>query len=150
LCYTATTDNAAQKPSPGPGLLSSELPVLDPMRLVRRPPQPFLAVFLVIGIVPFEPHNAAVPLKSQDVGCDPIQKPPVMADDDRTAAEIFQGLPPSARRVFTSRSLVGSSNKSTLAPDFSIRARWTRLRSPPDRTPTFFCWSDPAKLKRAT
>src|SRR6185369_16977098 len=52
----------------------------------------------------------------------------------------------SARRVSTSRSLVGSSSSSTLAPDFSIFARCTRLRSPPDSWPTFFCWSAPLKL----
>ena len=41
----------------------------------------------------------------------------------------------SARSVSTSRSLVGSSSSSTLAPDFSILARCTRLRSPPESVP---------------
>src|SRR5467141_137508 len=52
----------------------------------------------------------------------------------------------SARNVSTSRSLVGSSSNSTLAPDLSILARCTRLRSPPESWPTFFCWSAPLKL----
>ncbi len=45
----------------------------------------------------------------------------------------------SARSVSTSRSFVGSSSRSTLCSTFSIFARCTRLRSPPDRMPTFFC-----------
>src|SRR5262245_8471112 len=52
----------------------------------------------------------------------------------------------SARSVSTSRSFVGSSRSSTLAPLFSIFARWTRFRSPPDSFPTGFCWSPPLKL----
>ena len=35
-------------------------------------------------------------------------------------------------------------------PRRSSLARWTRFRSPPERTPTFFCWSVPVKLNRAT
>ncbi len=35
-------------------------------------------------------------------------------------------------------------------PAFSSLARCTRLRSPPDRSPTRFCWSEPLKLKRPT
>ena len=54
-----------------------------------------------------------------------------------------------ARSVSTSRSLVGSSSSSTLPPVFSTLARWTRLRSPPERSPTRFCWSLPLKLKLA-
>ena len=37
------------------------------------------------------------------------------------------------RIVSTSKSLVGSSIKSTLPPDLSSFASWTRLRSPPLR-----------------
>jgi hypothetical protein len=33
---------------------------------------------------------------------------------------------------------------------FSILARWTRLRSPPEICPTFCCCWPPEKLKRAT
>ena len=32
----------------------------------------------------------------------------------------------------------------------STLARCTRLRSPPESTPTFFCWSEPLKLNDAT
>ena len=40
----------------------------------------------------------------------------------------------SARSVSTSRSFVGSSSSSTLPPERSSFARWTRLRSPPLRS----------------
>ena len=46
-------------------------------------------------------------------------------------------------------SLVGSSSSSTLPSSLSAMARWRRLRSPPLRTPIFFSWSAPVKLKRA-
>ena len=49
----------------------------------------------------------------------------------------------------TSRSLVGSSSSSRLPPLFSSFARCTRLRSPPERSFTFFCWSAPLKLNAA-
>ena len=52
----------------------------------------------------------------------------------------------SARSVSTSRSLVGSSSSSTLPPLRSSFARCTRFRSPPERSPTGFCWSPPLKL----
>src|SRR4029077_637998 len=52
----------------------------------------------------------------------------------------------SARSVSTSRSFVGSSSRSTLPPLRRSFARCTRLRSPPERSPTRFCWSPPRKL----
>src|SRR5881392_2522277 len=58
----------------------------------------------------------------------------------------FSSASSSARRVLTSRSFVGSSRSSTFAPSLSIFARWTRFRSPPERLPTFFCWSWPKKV----
>src|SRR5581483_1928063 len=56
----------------------------------------------------------------------------------------------SARSVSTSRSFVGSSRRSTLPPLRSSFARCTRLRSPPERSPTRFCWSPPLKLNHDT
>ena len=37
-----------------------------------------------------------------------------------------------------------------LPPILSVSARLSRLRSPPDRTPAFFCWSGPLKPNEAT
>src|SRR5438270_6977685 len=45
----------------------------------------------------------------------------------------------SARSVSTSRSLVGSSSRRTLPPARRSFARWTRFRSPPERSETRFC-----------
>src|SRR5207237_838418 len=56
----------------------------------------------------------------------------------------------SARSVSTSRSFVGSSSRSTLPPLRSSFARCTRLRSPPERSDTRFCWSEPLKLNQET
>ena len=52
----------------------------------------------------------------------------------------------SARSVVTSKSFVGSSSISTFPPDVSVFASCRRLRSPPDKSPTFFCWSELLKL----
>ena len=54
----------------------------------------------------------------------------------------------SARSVSTSRSFVGSSSSSRLPPQRRSFARWTRFRSPPERSPTRFCWSEPLKLNQ--
>mmetsp|Transcript_45298 Transcript_45298/g.107422 ORF Transcript_45298/g.107422 Transcript_45298/m.107422 type:complete len:200 (+) Transcript_45298:283-882(+) len=48
-----------------------------------------------------------------------------------------------ARRVSTSRSLVGSSSSSRFPLSLRVMASWRRLRSPPERSPTFFCWLAP-------
>ena len=56
----------------------------------------------------------------------------------------------NARKVFTSISLVGSSNKSTFPPSFKVMAKCTRLRSPPESTLTFLPWSLPPKLNLET
>ncbi len=60
----------------------------------------------------------------------------------------FSRASSSARKVLTSKSLVGSSKSNTLPPSLSAMARWSRFRSPPERTPTFLLWSPPAKLNR--
>ncbi len=56
----------------------------------------------------------------------------------------------SARSVSTSRSFVGSSSSSRLPPERRSLARCRRLRSPPERSETRFCWSPPRKLNDAT
>ena len=64
---------------------------------------------------------------------------------DVTSTQPGYSIMPSSRErsVSTSRSLVGSSSRMTLAPFLSILAKCTRLRSPPESCPTFFCWSPP-------
>mmetsp|Transcript_28654 Transcript_28654/g.93031 ORF Transcript_28654/g.93031 Transcript_28654/m.93031 type:complete len:267 (-) Transcript_28654:850-1650(-) len=55
----------------------------------------------------------------------------------------------SDRRVSTSKSFVGSSKRSTLTPDLSVFAKCTRLRSPPDKSPTSFSCAEPLMLNAA-
>mmetsp|Transcript_5668 Transcript_5668/g.19080 ORF Transcript_5668/g.19080 Transcript_5668/m.19080 type:complete len:271 (-) Transcript_5668:1128-1940(-) len=67
---------------------------------------------------------------------------------EMTKAQPFQESKASskARKVATSKSFVGSSSKRQLPPEVNTRASWRRLRSPPERSPTFFCWSEDLKL----
>src|SRR6478736_5390094 len=49
-------------------------------------------VLLVVLEVAFEPFDVALAFEGQDVGCDAVEEPSVMADDDGAAGEIFQRL----------------------------------------------------------
>jgi len=122
--------------------------VFDAVRLVGFGAEATAAVGFVIGVVALEPHRLAVALEGEDVGGDAVQEPAVVGDDDGAAGIVEERLFKRAQRVDV-KIVVGSSRRSRLAPSFSIFARWTRLRSPPDNCPTFFCWSEPRKLKSA-
>src|SRR3989339_1172696 len=78
---------------------SRQLPVLDPVGLAGRRAEARLAVRFVLGIVPLEPDNGAVPLKGEDVRREPVEKPAVVADDDRAAGKILQRLFEGPHRV---------------------------------------------------
>src|SRR5690242_7909152 len=54
--------------------------------------EPPLLVFLVIGEIALEPLDVALALERQHVGGDAVQKPAVVADDDRAAGEILERL----------------------------------------------------------
>jgi len=71
-----------------------------------------------------------------------------MADHQDAAGEFKEGVFQRPQGVHV-QSFEGSSRSRTFAFDFSVLARWRRLRSPPERAPTFFCWSCPEKLNRA-
>ena len=109
------------------------------VRLIRIRALPAPQVRIVLLEVPLEPHRLRVPLERQNVRRNPIEKPPIVRDHHRAPREIEQALPRAPRSVSTSRSFVGSSSSSTLPPDFNSFARCSRFRSPPDRSPTFFC-----------
>ena len=114
-----------------------QLAVLDAMRLVGVLSQAALLVGLVIGEGALEPHRLGIALEREDMGNDAVEEPAIVRDDDRAAAEVEQRLSSSARRVSTSRSLVGSSSSSRLPPLFKESfARCTQLRSPPERSAT--------------
>ena len=73
-----------------------------------------------------------------------------VADNGSSARVVLGTTSSSARRVSTSRSFVGSSSRRTLPPLRRSLARCTRFRSPPERSPTRFCWSPPLKLNHDT
>jgi hypothetical protein len=119
------------------------------MRLVGGGAELLAPERLVVGDVALEEADLAVALEGQDVR-------PMRSRNQRswlmTTTQPGNDSSPasSARNVSTSRSLVGSSSSSTLPPDWSSLARWTRFLSPPDSAPTSFCWSVPRKLKLDT
>ncbi len=88
----------------------------------------------------------AVALKREDVGCDAVEEPAVMADDHGAAGVILQRFFERAQgfHVEIVVWLVEQQDIRALLQDL---ARCTRLRSPPESMPTFFCWSPPLKLK---
>jgi hypothetical protein len=50
------------------------------MGLIRRSSKATPSISLILGIVSFEPDDGAIAFKRQDMGCDPIEEPAVMAD----------------------------------------------------------------------
>src|SRR4030042_3261160 len=84
---------------PGYRLLDpGELAVFDPVRLGGRGAKAGLPVRLGLGVVSVKPDGRALPLEGQDGRGGPVQEPAVVADDDRAAAEILQGLLDGAHR----------------------------------------------------
>src|SRR6185437_9992840 len=129
--------------------LPRQLPIRHPMRprgLFAQAPH----LVLLIGFeIAFEPHDLAVPLERQDVGREAVEEEAVVADDHGAAREILQSILERAQGFDV--EIVGRLvEQQDVAPSFSILARWTRLRSPPESWPTFFCWSGPRKLKAPT
>ena len=119
------------------------------MRTVGLGAEAALLVRLVVLVIALEPDDLAVALEGQDMGGDAVQEPAIVADDDRAAGEILQPLFQRPQRIDV--EIVGRFvEQQQIAPSFSIFARWTRLRSPPESWPTFFCWSPPLKLNAPT
>ena len=61
-----------------PKFLSRQLPILDPVRLIRLGAETLFPISLVIRIVPFKPGHFTVALEGENVGCYPIQEPPIV------------------------------------------------------------------------
>ena len=117
----------------GSGVQSFEL---DAVGLLGVRAQAFVVRF-VIAEIAGEPLDVTVAFESEHVRRDPVQKPAIVRNHHEPGK--FSSASSSARSVSTSRSFVGSSSSSTLAPWRNSFARCKRLRSPPDRSPTFFC-----------
>ena len=109
------------------------------LRRVERGGAEAASLVLLISLeVALEPLHMAIAFKRKDMRGEPVQEEAIMAYDHGAAGEILK------RRlkldsVSTSRSFVGSSSRIRFPPSFSILARCTRLRSPPESWPTFFC-----------
>jgi hypothetical protein len=69
------------------------------VRLVGVGAKTPVPIGLVVLIVPLEPHHFAVPFEREHVRRDSIQKPPVVADDDRAAGVAEQRLFERAQRI---------------------------------------------------
>jgi hypothetical protein len=95
--------------------------------------------------IALEPFDVAVALEGEDVGGEAVEEPAVVADDHAQPAK--SPAPPPARAASRRRGRWSARRAAgRCRPDFSILARCTRLRSPPESCPTFFCWSAPLKL----
>ena len=60
--------------------------------LAVRGSQTPLTILLVSLIVALEPRHPPIAFEGQNVRCDPIEKPTVMADNDGAACEVEQRL----------------------------------------------------------
>ena len=109
------------------------------------------ALVLLVGFeVAFEPFDVAVAFEREDVRRQAVEEEAVVADDHGAAGEVldrfFERAQASRRRDRWSARRAAARCRRVL----SILAMWTRLRSPPESLPTFFCWSGPLKLNAPT
>src|SRR5437660_103133 len=81
-----------------PSLLM-QLTVFYPMRLICLGPEASLALLLVDLVITLAPDDRAVALERQHVRGDAVEEPAVVADHDRTPAEIDQGIFQRSKRV---------------------------------------------------
>ena len=85
--------------------------------------------------------------KCEDVGADAVEEEAVVADDHGAAGEVDKGVLQGAEG-FDVEVVGGLVEQKDIAAFFQQAcAMCTRLRSPPERSETFFCWSPPLKLK---
>src|SRR5688572_17187817 len=69
------------------------------MRRVSVSTFPSAEISIVFFEVPLEPHDFRVPLERENVRRDPVEKPPIVRDDDRAPRELQQRLLERAQRV---------------------------------------------------
>jgi hypothetical protein len=70
----------------------SQLPVLDPVRLVGCGPQAGPFVSLILGVVSIKPDDIAVALEGDYVCRDPVEKPPVVTYHYGAPSEILESV----------------------------------------------------------
>src|SRR5512140_749251 len=69
------------------------------MRDVGGRAETLLPVSLVVLIVPLVPDSLRIALERQHVRRDPVQEPPVVADDDRAASELEERILERPERI---------------------------------------------------
>ena len=69
------------------------------MGLIRCRAEATFPIGFVVLIVPFEPDDLAVALERQHVRRNPVQEPPIVADEDGAPGEIEQGVFERTQRV---------------------------------------------------
>src|SRR3990172_12488846 len=77
-----------------------QMPVLNAVGLVRGGAKAELSVGLILGVIPIEPDHFAFPLEGQDMCCDAVEEPTVMADDNGATRKILQSLFEGAQGVY--------------------------------------------------
>ena len=95
---------------------------------------------LLVGLeVALEPvplgRVVVVAFPREDMRGDAVEEPYGRGKSPRRSQGIRAARLRADSKVSTSRSLVGSSSSSRLPPCFRVRARFRRLRSPPESTP---------------
>jgi hypothetical protein len=62
-------------------------------------PQPSHLVLFIILEIALEPFDVALAFEGEDVGCDAVEEPAVVADDDGAAGEILQRFLERTQRI---------------------------------------------------
>src|SRR3954466_10638243 len=103
VCLTAATlpygCRERATPPAAAGSVAGELAVGGPVRARRVGTQPLDLVLLVVGEVALEPEPLGLALVGEDVGRDPVEEPPVVADHDGAAGELEQRALQAGQRL---------------------------------------------------
>ena len=78
---------------------SGQAAIFDPMWLVGVDAQTSLSVSFVFAVIAVEVLDLGIAFECQYVCCDAIEKPTVVADDNRTAGKVLKRLFKSTHRV---------------------------------------------------
>src|SRR5690625_7922963 len=74
--------------------------VLNPFRFFICNTEPFFFIRLILLIVSFKPVDLTVPLKGQDMRCNPVEKPPVVRYDHCTPCKAQKSLLKGSESIY--------------------------------------------------
>src|SRR5215213_8868344 len=86
--------------SVGKILGSCHAAVLDPVRLVRVDAKPAFTVRLVLAVVAVEIFDFRIAFEGENVRCDSIKKPAIVANDDRASGKVLERFFKGSHRVY--------------------------------------------------